>query len=137
AAVGPLSPVELLDAAATACLLMAAADGEVSAPELRRIAEVLIAITGSLDERARVQRTLDRVGADMTPERQAFYIQDLAARITDADQRRKTLAYATAVAWAEECLDFEEEARLFRLADAFSVPKREVQSLIRLFDPGS
>ncbi len=128
----PLDDVMLLDAVATACLLMASADGEIAPEETRRIAEVLITLAGSTENRDLVQGVLDGLAREVVSKGQAHYLALLKERVRDPVQRRKTLAYAAAVAWADDQLDDAEQELLGQLAQTFGVGGDELGKLVGL-----
>jgi tellurite resistance protein len=129
---GPLEPPALIDAVATACLLMAAADGHIAPAETRRIAEVLIALSGTVEDREAVESALQERAVEVATGDQEHHVRELAERVREPQQRRKVLAYAAAVAWADHRLDIEEEVLLEQLAEAFEVEREELARLVGL-----
>ncbi|MSP62267.1 MAG: hypothetical protein EXR72_18440 [Myxococcales bacterium] len=131
--IGPLGGVEMLDAVATTCLLLASADGAVSEAETVRIATTLMALTGTTEDLTLVQAALATLGRQFGARTTEEHIQDLAARLHDPAQRRRALSYAAGVAYADDHLGEEEEALLMRLAQAFGIRSQEAAGLIGQF----
>lgn len=133
ASAGPLDGVELLDAVATCCLLMAAADGEVAPAETRRIAAVLIELVGTAENGEVVRGVLDALAREVAKSGVEPQVASLATRLRDPMQRRKALTYAAAVAFADDQLDAAEEGLLRKLATAFEVDGDELDVLLEIF----
>lgn len=133
ATAGALDGVELLDAVATSCLLMAAADGAIAPEETRRIADILITLVGTGENPEVVQSVLDSLARQVTTDHIDSSVAALATRLREPVQRRKALTYAVAVAFADDRLDAAEEGLLRRLATAFEIGSEEVDALLKLF----
>ncbi len=127
---GLLDDVTLLDAVGTACLLMAAADGELAPAETRRIADMLITLAGSEESRPAVETALEGLAREVVGPAQAIALARIRGQLRDPGQRRKALACVATVAWADGSLDDAELDLLGRLADEFGVGAEELERLL-------
>jgi tellurite resistance protein len=127
---GPLNDPKLLEAVATICLLMAAADGEVSPAERKRIPELLLQLTGGTDV-APVQTVLGAAAKRIEGRERESILEHLAATVINPGMRRRMLAYAAAVAWADKRLHDPEALLLGEIAGYFDIGAIETEQLVQ------